>query len=184
MQMSPQISASGKDVAVLVPIAVGGSGEFESDEAFITQCLSEIEAELFGIKRTVALLLASNSDGLKKMNNFLMNCPTLRSRVKAIYDLDGSHLRDSPGISMAGIKGAKVFRYDGRSALTRNKGESDIQYLTRTMTGNPSRVPLPPPRWVGHNRYGPQYNPEINEHWLHHFIPTCMVQHGLVSTDI
>jgi hypothetical protein len=69
------------------------------------------------------------------------------------------------------------------------------------MNQNPARVPLALSRWRQHNRFGevrPGDNPRIrhkkgdpnNEahtpadfNWLHHYIPTCMLQHGLVSTS-
>ncbi len=180
MQISQQISVSRTNVAAVVPIAVGGSGEFENSEKFVTQCLNEIERELFAVARPLPpLLLSSNSDGIIKMNNFLANCTGLRSRVKAIYDFDGSRVIAARGITLTGVKGAQVFRYDGLGAMPRINHESDAAYLARTMNSNPARVPLSITRWRSHFRY----NGEKDENWLHHFIPTCMLQHGLVSTS-
>jgi hypothetical protein len=179
MQISPQISASGKNIAAVVPVAIGGSGEFEFNEKFITSCLEEIEKELFNISRPLPpLLLYSNSDGIIKMDRFLKNCPKLAAKVRAIYDMDGSHVIAARGITLTGLK-ARVFRYDGAGALKPAIKEGESEFLSRTMGTNPARVPLPFDRWVNHFRYTGNLN---DKNWLHHFIPTCMLQHGLVST--
>lgn len=198
MQFSQQISTSGKDIAVVVPVAIGGSGEFESDQKFISQCLQEIETELFNVSRPLPpLLLASNSDGLLKMARFIQNCPQLVVQVKAIYDFDGSRVIAAAGITLAGGK-ARVFRYDGSNALQPAKGESELAFLSRTLMANPARIPLPYDRWEKHFRFLPNIKQKladsktpVNEKsmwrermhdWLHHFIPTCMLTHGLVNT--
>ena len=48
MQVSQQVAASSKDVAAVVPIAMGGSGEFETSETFVRECLQQIDVALFG----------------------------------------------------------------------------------------------------------------------------------------
>lgn len=179
MQVSRQISASGKNVAAVVPVAVGGSGEFESSEEFVTKCLQEIDRELTGTTRTLPpLLLASNSDGIQKMNTFLTSCKGLVGKVKAIYDFDGSKVIAARGISLAGVIKGRVFRYDGSGALTANQKESEASFLLRTLNSNPARIPLPFSRWVNHGWYHGTGDPN----YLHHFIPTCMLHHGLAST--
>ncbi len=178
MQLARQISASGKNVVAVVPVAVGSSGEFENNEQFVTSCLKEINKELFSGSVLPPLLLACNSDGIEKMHRFLINCPGLRAKVKAIFDLDGSKVIAARGITLSGT-GAQVFRYSGLNAPPQGKTESEIAYLNRTMGASPAWIPLPLSRWEKHGRY----NGPNDANWLHHFIPTCMVQHGLATAS-
>ncbi|MCB1805056.1 MAG: hypothetical protein KDK04_05490 [Candidatus Competibacteraceae bacterium] len=177
MQICRQVAASGKNVAVILPIALHSSGEFESNATFITQCLKEIQNNLFD-GADGPLLLACNSDGIIKMNAFLKNCPGLLKKVLAIYDFDGSRVIAARSISLMGQK-ARVIRYDGEGALKPLLHEPVNIFLARTMTMNPARVPLAHERWISHPNY-PQARPD--EHWLHHYIPTCMLHHGLSMT--
>lgn len=199
MQLSRQISASGKRVAAVVPIAIGGSGEFESSEAFVRQALADIDKELYGSGGALPpLLLACNSDGITKLNSFIDNCPGLARTAKAIYDFDGSHLRSGPAVHKAGA-GTLVIRYDGPAAARPARGEAQTAFLARMMGAKPSRVPLPYDRWAGgagvppHGRYKAasaepadpkQKDPYRQErhNWLHHHIPTCMLTHALSVT--
>ena len=197
MQLSRQISASGKRVAALVPIAVGGSGEFEVSEGFVRQALKDIDKELYGEGGALPpLLLACNSDGITKMNNFIDKCGGLAGATKAIYDFDGSHLKSGPSVHKAG-GGTFVIRYDGPAAARPNRGEPQTAFLARMMGAKPARVPLPYDRWGSgtppHGRYkaaseeplDPKAKDPYREerhNWLHHHIPTCMLTHALSVT--
>jgi hypothetical protein len=199
MQVSQQISASGKSVAAIVPVAIGSSGEFAGNETFIAHCLEEMEASLFGEATNPPLLAASNSDGIFHLQSFLQGCPRLSKRLKAIYDFDGSFRIGTEGITLA-VAGARVFRYDGAHSGLPGKNETIESFLQRRMTGNPTRVPLALSRWRAHPRFSevrPLNDPKArlkagvkeNEavdlrdwNWLHHYIPSCMLQHGLAST--
>lgn len=176
MQVCRQVSASGKNVAVILPIAPRTSGEFESDTVFVSQCLKEIQADLFG-GADAPLLLASNSDGILKMNSFMQNCRSLMPRVRAIYDFDGSFVKAAKSISL--VAKAKVFRYE-QTPLTLLPGETVSAHLMRKMAMNPGHVPLPHQRWTSYRHYPPTGAPDGN--WLHHFMPTCMLHHGLAVT--
>lgn len=179
MQIAPQISASGRDVAAVVPMAIGGLGEFESKESFISQCLVEIDSFLTNAERQLPpLLLACYSDGIGKMAEFFKNCPRLRDRVRAVYDFDGMLVSRFRGITLSSIKGAQVTRYVGTTLPARRPKETDEQYLNRNMAAYPSIVPLPRSRWKSYN-----VNAVLDDMWwLHYFIPSCMLQHGLTMT--
>ncbi|MCW6508179.1 hypothetical protein [Lichenifustis flavocetrariae] len=204
MQVAKQIAISEKNVGAILPIAMGSCGEFAGNQAFVTKCLEEIELSLYGTHFKPMLLAASNSDGLFQLDKFLQNCPTLRTRLKGIYDFDGTHHVKSGGISLV-VPGARTFRYEGRLSPTPETvpgrdWPSDEIFLTRRMSANPAMVPLALSRWRQHSAFGsirPGENPlsthkkgdPLNEahtmvdfNWLHHHIPTCMLHHGLVST--
>jgi hypothetical protein len=203
MQVVKQVALSGKNVGVVLPIAnFRAQTEFASNQAYVTQCLREIETSLFGSSITPSLLAASNSDGLFLLRDFLRSCPALLPRLKAIYDFDGSHHVASGGITLA-VKGVRTFRYDGRLSPTPETWpahETEDVFLRRTMGQNPTRVPLALSRWREHNRFKEvrpnddpnvrpkKGNPDNEAHttkdfnWLHHHIPSCMLQHGLAST--
>ncbi|HEV2554944.1 MAG TPA: hypothetical protein VGV17_14400 [Bosea sp. (in: a-proteobacteria)] len=199
MQLSRQISVSGKRVAAVVPIAIGGSGEFETSEAFVRQALRDIDRDLYGGSGALPpLLLACNSDGITKMNKFIDSCPGLAREVKAIYDFDGSHLKSAPKVHSVG-GGAFVIRYDGPAAARPNRGEAQTSFLARMMGAKPARVPLPYDRWGSgtppHGRYkaasAEPADPKAKDpyrqerhNWLHHHIPTCMLTHALSVTPI
>jgi hypothetical protein len=204
MQVAKQIALSGKNVGAIIPVAFGSSGEFEGNQAFVTQCLHEIETSIYGSPIKPALLAASNSDGIFKLQRFLHGCPALVARLKGIYDFDGSYVRGAGAITLA-VSGARTFRYAGAPSPTQEswaQREAEESFLLRTMNQNPARVPLALSRWREHNRFKevrPFDNPNsrhkkgdpenevragnaADANWLHHHIPTCMLHHGLVST--
>jgi hypothetical protein len=190
MQVCRQVLRSGKNVAVILPIAVGGAGEFSSDPAFVEQCLAEITRELFpSLTTPPPLLLACNSDGIGELNKFVANCPNLVKRVRAVYDFDGSFVLAQRGTTLKGIGNARVFRY--------NQGPTPAGAALGS-GANPRHVPLPYGRWSKHFNFVPAWqtepaNPKTTparksqivkeiQGYLHWFIPTCMLQHGLAST--
>lgn len=202
MQVARQIALSGRSVGALIPVALGSSGEFAGNQPFVTQCLHEIETSIYGSSSKPALLAASNSDGIFQLQKFLRGCPALSARLKGIYDFDGSFRVGTGGITLA-VRGAQTFRYEGAHSPTPETWpahETDEAFLFRTMSQNPAHVPLALSRWREHNRFKevrPLVDPKVrpkkgdpsNEahtladfNWLHHYIPTCMLHHGLVST--
>jgi len=204
MQAVKQIALSKKSVGVIVPVAFGSCGEFAGNQAFVTQCLREVETSLYGNATNPALLAASNSDGILELDKFLKGCPTLKARLKGIYDFDGELVMRARGITLAGT-GARVFRYVGSGSPRLedfNAKESEEGFLSRTMNQHPCRVPLALSRWRAHPRFGdvrPGVHPEArmkrgdpmnevrpgnlqDQNYLHHYIPTCMLHHGLVHT--
>ena len=202
MQVVQQIALSGKNVGAIIPVAIGSSGEFAGNQPFVTQCLHEIESSIYGSSTKPPLLAASNSDGIFQLQKFLQGCPELVTRLKGIYDFDGSFRLGTDAITLA-VKGARTFRYEGAHSPTPENWpphETDTAFLSRVMNQNPARVPLALSRWREHNRFKevrPLDDPKLrhkkgdpnNEahdlrdfNWLHHYIPTCMLHHGLVST--
>jgi len=176
MQISQQISASGRDVAAVVPMSLGGLGEFESNEAFITQCLTEIDKFITKTDRPLPdLLAASYSDGIGKLSNFLNACPGLKGRLKAVYDFDGMLVTRFSAVKLSNLPGAQVNRYVGTTLPPRQPNETDERYLSRTMGASPSLIPLPKSRWKNYNVQAAL----ADMWWLHYFIPSCMLQHGL-----
>jgi hypothetical protein len=202
MQVAKQIALSGKSVGAIIPVAIGSSGEFAGNQPFVTQCLHEIEASIYGSTSKPSLLAASNSDGIFQLQKFLRGCPALVARLKGIYDFDGSFRRGTDAITLF-VSGARTFRYEGAHSPTPETfpaHETDAAFLFRRMNQNPARVPLALSRWREHNRFNevrPLDDPKVrhkkgdpnNEahtlqdfNWLHHYIPTCMLHHGIVST--
>jgi hypothetical protein len=202
MQVVKQIALSGRSVGAIIPVAIGSSGEFAGNQPFVAQCLHEIEASIYGSSTNPPLLAASNSDGIFQLQKFLRGCPALVARLKGVYDFDGSFRVGTGAISLA-VKGARTFRYEGAHSPTPENWppqETEEAFLIRTMNQNPARVPLALSRWREHNRFKevrPLDDPKLrhkkgdpnNEahnlqdfNWLHHYIPTCMLHHGLVST--
>jgi len=182
LQICPQLAASTANVAVILPIAVGSSGEFESNAQFVAQCLKEIQAELFG-GSDGPLLLAAYSDGIFRLNSFFKNCRSLMGKVLAVYDFDGSYRRGAESITLADTK-ARVFRYDGANAVPSLPHESVSLYLARTMAMNPARVPLMM-RVQGKQSFDrwKEFARSINDtDDLHSYIPSCMLHHGLDMT--
>jgi len=108
MQVVTQIARSGKKIGVIIPLAIGSSGEFAGNQAYVTLCL-------YGAPAKRPLLAASNSDSIFQLQKFLQGCPQLVSRLKAIYDFDGSWRVGTGGISLI-VKGVRTFRYDGAAA--------------------------------------------------------------------
>ena len=204
MQVAKQIALSGTSVGAIIPVALGSAGEFAGNQPFVVQCLHEIEVSLYGSSTQPALLAASNSDGIFQLQKFLHGCPALVSRLKGVYDFDGSYRVGTGAITLA-VRGARTFRYEGAHSPTPDQWlphETEEAFLLRTMSQTPVRVPLALSRWREHNRFKevrPLDDPKVrhkkgdpnNEvrkgnqqdaNWLHHYIPTCMLHHGLVST--
>jgi hypothetical protein len=204
MQVLKQIGLSGKKVGVILPVAFHSAGEFAGNQGFVTQCLHEIESSLFGSPTKIPLLAAANSDGILGLDGFLKGCPTLKSRLIGTYDFDGILVTRAKAVSLSGTPG-KVFRYVGAGSPTLDSfiaKESEESFLFRTMSSNPCHVPLALSRWRAHPRFGavrPGIHPDArmkkgdpmnevrpgnagDQNWLHHYIPTCMLHHGLMHT--
>ena len=93
------------------------------------------------------------------------------------------------GITLLNAGGARVFRY--------NQGPP-LAAAGRGLGSNPVHIPLPFDRWSRHFNFSPSWLEERDDpktkparkeqlrvqiqNWLHHFIPTCMLQHGLASS--
>lgn len=200
MQACQQITASKKQVGVIIPVGFGDIKAFAQNQALIVECLREIELSLLGSVANLPLLGACNSDSIFLLDAFLQKCPTLRARVKAVYDFDGSHRIGSEGITLL-VKGAQTFRYMGPRSPLDTRRETEQQFLARNMDAVPAVVPLALSRWRQHPHYPiirPKDNPTTprkrgdltNEahdvdafNWLHHRIPCCMLHHGLASTS-
>ena len=134
MQIAKQIGASGKQVAALVPIASPGLGrnEFQSNEAFVMQCLAEIDKNITGAERELPpLLVASYSDGLGPMHDFLNSCKNLRKKVRAIYDMDGLLVVRFRGVMLSDVTGSQVFRYAGTSSPPLDSKQDKQAYIVR-----------------------------------------------------
>src|SRR5271157_1757126 len=100
-----QISWSGKNVCMVVPEPTwGGQGVFDSNEPLVTEVLKEIDADLTGgeSRELPPLLVASYSDGLGRLNNFMNSCPNLRRLVRGAYDFDGLYVKRLSDITLAG----------------------------------------------------------------------------------
>ena len=186
MQVCRQVLRSKKNIAVVIPICMGGAGEFASNVAFVEQSLADITRELFpSLNRPLPLLLADNSDGIKPLNDFLTNCRNFIPRIKAIYDFDGSLVIAARGVSLMGIGNARVFRYRQSSPGA---------------AGDSRQIYLPYDRWKRHFNFVPQWQADLADKktspalristakhvqdFLHGLIPTCMLQHGLANTDL
>jgi len=165
-----------------------GQGVFYSNEKLVTEALKEIDADLTGETRDLPpLLVASYSDGLERLNNFMSNCPNLRHTVQAIYDFDGLYVGRFKGITLSNWAkgGATVFRYVGNSSPGFAPKESKLAYLTRCIGQSPKVIPLPKSRWVNHPHYGEFTTNAVwaAQWWMHFYIPSCMLLHGLSNTD-
>jgi hypothetical protein len=204
MQVIKQIGLSGKNVGVILPVAFNGPGEFAGNQGFVTQCIREIEMRLFDATTQIPLLAASNSDGIIGLDGFLKGCPTLKARLRGVYDFDGELVSRAKAVTLTGTPG-RLYRYVGLGSPTLNSfiaKESEESFLFRAMSANPCRVPLALSRWRAHPRFGevrPGITPDANmkrgdpmnearpgneqdKNWLHHHIPTCMLHHGLMHT--
>jgi hypothetical protein len=184
-----QIARSGKNVCLVVPEPTfGGQGVFDRNEKLVTQVLKEIDTDLTGESRELPpLLVASYSDGLERLNNFLTHCPNLRRQVRAVYDFDGMYVGTLANVSLSNWSqgGARVFRYVGNSSPGFLPKESQSAYLNRCINRAPKVIPLPKSRWVNHPHY-PEFNTNsnwANKWWMHFYIPSCMLYHGLADTD-
>ncbi len=151
-----QIASSGKNVCLVVPEpTMSGQGVFENNEKFVTEALKEIDADLTGgqPRELPPLLVASYSDGLGRLNNFMNSCPNLRGLVRGVYDFDGLLVTRFSGITLS-QSGATVFRYAGNSSPGfLSKNESKLAYLTRCIGRSPKLIPLPKGRWVNHPHF-------------------------------
>lgn len=199
MQACQQITASGKQVGVIIPVGFGDIKAFAQNQALITECIHEVEISLLGGVANLPLLGACNSDSIFLLDAFLQKCPALRARIKALYDFDGSFRVGSEGITLT-AKGAQTFRYMGAKSPLQTGRLTDQEFLNRHMGGTPALVPLALSRWRQHRDFKiirPKDDPRIlhkkgdptNEahdmndfNWLHHRIPCCMLHHGLAST--
>lgn len=185
-----QIARSGKNVCLVVPEPTFfGQGVFASDDAAVTRVLKQIDGELNGgtERELPPLLVASYSDGLERLDQFMNRCKGLAGRVKAIYDFDGLLVTRLSGVDLGKWtgQGTRVFRYAGNSAPRPSANESKEAFLARWISRNPAIVPLPKERWVAHPLYASfKTNPVwAAAWWLHFYIPSCMLLHGLASTD-
>jgi hypothetical protein len=184
-----QISYSGKNVCMVVPEPTfAGQGVFASNEKLVTEALKEIDANLAGETRDLPpLLVASYSDGLGRLNNFMINCPNLGKKVRAIYDFDGLYVGTYKDVTLANYAkaGAKVFRYVGNSSPPMAYKETGLGYLTRCINQSPKIIPLPKSRWKNHPHYEEFTQKPVwaNAWWMHIYIPSCMLFHGLSNTD-
>jgi hypothetical protein len=185
-----QISRSGKNVCLVIPEPTfAGQGVFDSNEQLITQVLREIDADFTGgeLRDLPPLLVASYSDGLERLNKFMTSCPKLRQQVRGVYDFDGMLVSRLSNISLSQWSqgGTKVFRYVGNSSPGFLPKESKMAYLNRCVNRSPKLIPLPKERWINHPHYSEfKANPNwANSWWMHFYIPSCMLYHGLANTD-
>ena len=186
-----QIACSWKDVCVVIPEPTwGGVGVFDRNEALITEVLREIDTDLTGLRPSSLppLLVASYSNSLRLLDTFMTNCPTLRQQVRAVYDFDGLYVRNLSHITLSAWAkgGAKVSRYVGNaSPPLLSKRERKLWYVARCMNRSPKVIPLPKSRWVNHPLFG-EYQTNAGwaaAWWLHFVIPSCMLRHGLATTE-
>jgi len=184
-----QISWSGKNVCMVVPEPTwGGQGVFDSNEPLVTEVLKEIDADLTGgeSRELPPLLVASYSDGLGRLNNFMNSCPNLRRLVRGAYDFDGLYVKRLSDITLAGWAkgGARVYRYVGNSSPGfLSKNEDKLAYLNRCL--HQSLIPLPKGRWANHPHFA-EFTTNAAwaaSWWMHFYIPSCMLRHGLANTD-
>lgn len=121
MQVMRQLALSGKRVAAVVPAPVqGGRTEFTSDESFVRRALARIDSDMLGIEtdNIPDLILAGYSGGLKDLDDFYNNMPTLRSKVRAVIDFDGALVGPLAKINLRNwaTLGAQVLRYKGSAS--------------------------------------------------------------------
>ncbi|PZU85554.1 MAG: hypothetical protein DI527_21115 [Chelatococcus sp.] len=185
MQVMRQLALSGKRVAVVVPAPVqGGRTEFTSDESFVRRALARIDSDMLGIETDdfPDLILAGYSGGLKDLDDFYNNMPTLRSKVRAVIDFDGALVGPLAKINLRNwaTLGAQVLRYKGSASPLPGPKDDKGAFLNRVMTGNPRTIPLAFERWARHDNIW-QAKAMQPTWWMHHYIPTCMLQHALVS---
>ena len=190
MKAMEQVARSGKNVCVLVPEpTLGGQSAFENNEKLVVEALKEIDADISGgeTRDLPPLLLASYSDGLGRMGNFLKNCASIGRTVRGAYDFDGLYVKRFAGITLTNLSnsGAQVFRYVGNSSPAFLPNENKLAYLMRCIHQSPRVMPLFQKRWVNHPHYGEfTSNPAwAAQWWMHFYIPSCMLFHGLTNTD-
>lgn len=189
MRGSMQVALSGKNVCLVVPEPTfAGQGIFSYNEKLIAETLKEIDADLSEETRDLPpLLVASYSDGLGLMEHFMENCPGLRKSVKAMYDFDGLYVKRFAKYTLSDWAngGARVFRYVGNSSPPFAGKETKLGYLTRCINQSPKIIPLQKSRWVNHPHFDEfKKKPAWAESWwMHIYIPSCMLFHGLANTD-
>jgi len=189
MKGMDSIAWSGKNVCLVVPEPTGsGQGAFENNEKLVTEALKEIDADVTGETRDLPpLLVASYSDGLGRMNSFMNSCPNLSRTVQGMYDFDGLLVTRFAGITLSNWAkgGAKVFRYVGNSSPALAPKETRQAYLARCISQPSKIIPLPKSRWVNHPRYAEFTTNAVwaARWWMHFYIPSCMLFHGLANTD-
>jgi hypothetical protein len=190
MRGMQQVARSGKNVGLIVPQPTfAGRGFLGSSEATIMEVLQEIDLDLSGGKRRELppLLLASYSNGLEPLCHFMNAYPTLRQKVVAIFDFDGMLITGRPydNLTHWASGGLRVVRYVGRSSPARRPKETNEGYLGRLSSLAPELVALPQSRWVKHPQYfefkkSPTW---AASWWMHFYIPSCMLYHGLSTTN-
>lgn len=182
------IAASGTNVCMVVPEPTFGQPVFETDDKLTTEALKEIDADLCGETRDLPpILAASYSDGLGRMNNFKNNCTGLSKMVRGVYDFDGLYVTRYASITLTdwAKAGAKVFRYVGNSHPQMLPKETQLAYLSRCMNLSTRVIPLQKERWVNHPHYR-EFETDAGwaaKWWMHFYIPSCMLAHGLANTD-
>jgi len=91
--------------------------EFETSETFVRECLQQTMSRcLASTDPLPPLVVACNSDGIFKANNFLSSCPGLKKTLKAIYSIRRVVPCPTPEGSRSRAGCAHV-RYDGAHAL-------------------------------------------------------------------
>ncbi len=185
MQIMRQLALSRRRIAVVVPAPViGGHSEFTTDEEFVSRALARIDSDILGIesRNFPDLLLAGYSGGLKDLDDFFKNMPNLRKKVRAVFDFDGALVTGQRSISLTNWAqaGAQVLRYKGIHSPNLPVGENELAFISRASVGNPATVPLHISRWGKHDNVK-QAATMTPMWWLHHYIPTCMLQHALAS---
>lgn len=188
MQCIRQLARSHKNVAIVVASPViGGKSEFVHDEAFVKSLLLQIDSDILGIPSVEVppLMIAGYSSGCEDMQTFLSKCPSLASKVKAIYDFDGGWIGNfNPAqINAASKAGAQVLRYMGGSVLEPKSNEDLRSYLNKHLGKHPTVIPLPLSRWKAHREFSFSRFASPVGWWMHAHIPSCMLLHALTHTD-
>jgi hypothetical protein len=189
MQVMRQLSLSGQDVAIVIPAPVlGGRGEFLTDQDFVRDVLKMIDTDILGVEMSTGeppLILAGYSGGLQDIDLFAKGCPSLAKNTRAVFDFDGlwaGNLRHI-GLGNFAKAGARVLRYSGGASPPPRAKEDKTAFLKRHEAGSPSLIALPIERWTAHSEFH-QTKTMAAGWWLHHYIPTCMLQHGLTSIGL
>lgn len=195
-----QLAQTGKDVVIIVPEPKPGphiAGVLSSDETLIQQAIQEIDQDITGISRPMPpLLLAGYSSSIRELVRFYEHCPNLRGKVKAVYDFDGILLTEFRGVNFhdwATNYPTQVFRYTGVAGPAPTKkelsGVNDIgiteadMFVFRNASRVPSIIALPIQRFRNHVDSKLAIFNTNPAQWLHTFIPTCMLAHGLSVTS-
>ena len=188
MQCIRQLARSGKNVAIVVASPViGGQSEFIHDESWVKSLLLRIDSDILGIpvKEVPPLMVAGYSSGSEDMQTFLAKCPSLASKVKAIYDFDGGWIGNfNPAqINAASKAGAQALRYMGGGVAELGPKEDVRKYFNRYQGMRPQVIPLPVSRWKAHREFHLSKFASPVGWWMHAHIPSCMLMHALTHTD-